>query len=181
MTHQKRTIKNVITPPHPLPTPETATSNKQRSNMYVTSTTLNAIFILHNINVVESCSKFKNVQIIRAPSPRVTYNSRICHVQLEYNIYIYDQYMYIHIILYIYMMCVNTYICIYIFCPHISTNIHPWCSFHPPKKTHESRPVTVFRCRGGSCDLARGRVRALLFSIWMNKQTLINMGWLFGW
>ena len=79
-------------------------------------------------------------------------------------------------------MCVNTYICIYIY---IFVHIYPPiftldAPFIPPKKTHESRPVTVFRCRGGSCDLARGRVRALLFSIWMNKQTLINMGLVFG-
>jgi hypothetical protein len=71
---------------------ETATRNKQRSNMYVnsvrwtclkpedlvrhlyvTSTPLKSIkriFILHSINVVDSCSNFKNVQTIRAPSLR---------------------------------------------------------------------------------------------------------------
>ena len=93
MNHQERTVKNVITanPPHATPS-ETATRNKQRSNMYVnsvrwtclkpedlvrhlyvTSTPLKSIkriFILHSINVVDSCSNFKNVQTIRAPSLR---------------------------------------------------------------------------------------------------------------
>jgi hypothetical protein len=77
--------------PPPLP-PENATSNKQRSNMYVNSVSkmnhvwntpeelvrqcptslchkhnTKRIFILHNINVVEPCSNLKDVQIIRGP------------------------------------------------------------------------------------------------------------------
>ena len=68
--------------------PETPASNKQRSNMcvnslkmnhvwntpedqvrhlYVTGIIFKRILILHNINVVESCSKYKHVQIIPGP------------------------------------------------------------------------------------------------------------------
>ena len=85
MNHQERTIKNVITPP-----PRTPPTNTQHINTDVTSMKMNHrgpgrtspchknhmnhIFMQHSMIVVDTCTKYKNMQIIRGPESRVTKN-----------------------------------------------------------------------------------------------------------
>ena len=62
MNHQERTIKNVITAnPPPSPPQKTPQTMNKESNIKL-------ILMLHNIKV-ETCTKDKDVQIIRAPRP----------------------------------------------------------------------------------------------------------------